>query len=330
MSGYIQVHLFCGIGGWPLALKMVGWPEDMPVWTGSCPCQPFSQAGDRRGEEDERHLWPIMRELLTLWYPPVCFGEQVASSLGREWLARVRADLEAMDYAVGAADLCAAGASAPHIRQRLFWVADAESGRRREQRGEDHARDGGHAHGGSKARGVEHPDSIGRRGTRVQNRRQGETSGAGQTGLAIGGLGNSQSIGRSPAEGHQHKDQEGPTDQRPEGLGELPLRSDGSSGTGSIGGLGNADDEGSQRRSIGRDSGSQQPAWKTSLGCPWDHFDVVECKDDKLRRIECGTFPLVDGFPGRVGLLRGYGNAINPYVAAQFIQAYAEAKDLVG
>jgi DNA (cytosine-5)-methyltransferase 1 len=52
------------------------------------------------------------------------FGEQVASKDGREWLAAVRVDLEAAGYAVGAANLCAAGVGAPHIRQRLWFVAD--------------------------------------------------------------------------------------------------------------------------------------------------------------------------------------------------------------
>ena len=42
------------------------------------------------------------------------------------WFSDVRADLEALGYGVGAADLCAAGAGAPHIRQRLWWVADAD------------------------------------------------------------------------------------------------------------------------------------------------------------------------------------------------------------
>src|SRR5690606_9334954 len=91
---------------------------------GSCPCQPFSSAGKRQGERDKRHLWPEFYRLIKECNPPVVFGEQVASPLGRKWLAGVRADLEALGYAVGAADLCAAGVNAPHIRQRLYWVAD--------------------------------------------------------------------------------------------------------------------------------------------------------------------------------------------------------------
>src|SRR5690554_4930685 len=124
LKGYTQCHFFAGIGGWSEALRLAGWPADRPVWTGSCPCQPFSQAGKREGTKDPRHLWPEFRRLIAERRPSVVFGEQVASKDGRLWLAGVRADLEALGYAVGAADLCAAGVGAPHIRQRLYWVAD--------------------------------------------------------------------------------------------------------------------------------------------------------------------------------------------------------------
>ncbi|KKK66801.1 hypothetical protein LCGC14_2960470, partial [marine sediment metagenome] len=76
------------------------------------------------GHADERHLWPAFYDLIAECRPPVVLGEQVASKDGREWLAGVRADLEALGYAVGAADLCAACVGAPHIRQRLWWVAN--------------------------------------------------------------------------------------------------------------------------------------------------------------------------------------------------------------
>ena len=125
IAGYDQCHWFAGIGGWSYALKLAGWPDDRPVWTGSCPCQPLSSAGQRKDHADQRHLWPAFQRLIAECRPPVVFGEQVASKDGREWLAGVRADLEGAGYAIGAADLCAAGVGAPHIRQRLFWVADA-------------------------------------------------------------------------------------------------------------------------------------------------------------------------------------------------------------
>lgn len=129
LTGFRQAHFFAGIGGWPYALRLAGWPDDWPVWTGSCPCQPYSAAGSRKGDDDPRALWWAWRWLIDQCRPPVIFGEQVASADGRRWLAGVRADLEAMGYAVGAADLCAVGVGAPHIRQRLWWVAHSEDGR---------------------------------------------------------------------------------------------------------------------------------------------------------------------------------------------------------
>ena len=130
LVGYQQVHLFAGIGGWSLALRLAGWPNDEPVFTGSCPCQPLSSAGQRKGHADERHLWPAFYCLIAERRPATVFGEQVASKDGREWLAGVRADLEHLGYACGAADLPAASVGAPHIRQRLWWVANANGGRR--------------------------------------------------------------------------------------------------------------------------------------------------------------------------------------------------------
>ena len=129
LKGYTQCHFFAGIGGWSYAARLAGWPDDQPMWTGSCPCQPFSTAGKRKGTDDERHLWPVFFELIRQCSPSIVFGEQVASRLGREWFAGVRADLETLAYAVGGADLCAASVGAPHIRQRLWWVADSASKR---------------------------------------------------------------------------------------------------------------------------------------------------------------------------------------------------------
>jgi DNA (cytosine-5)-methyltransferase 1 len=123
LRAFTHVHLFAGIGGWAYALRLAGWPDDVPVWTGSCPCQPFSVAGKGRGVNDPRHLWPVMRELIAKCSPPIVFGEQVASPAGREWLSGVRSEMEALGYAVGASDLCAASIGATHIRQRLYFVA---------------------------------------------------------------------------------------------------------------------------------------------------------------------------------------------------------------
>ncbi|EEJ1822369.1 DNA cytosine methyltransferase [Salmonella enterica] len=125
LKGFTQCHFFAGIGVWSYALRCAGWPDSRPVWTGSCPCQPFSQSGKRRGFNDPRHLWPAWFYLVSQCRPDVIFGEQVASKDGLTWFDAVQFDLEMAEYAVAVVDLCAAGFGSAHIRQRLFWVADA-------------------------------------------------------------------------------------------------------------------------------------------------------------------------------------------------------------
>lgn len=134
VAGMGQRHFFAGIAGWSHALRLAGVPDGASVWTGSCPCQGFSDAGRRGGFNDDRHLWPVWFRLIRECRPAVVFGEQVASRLGLEWLDLVFADLEGAGYACAAADLPAAGAGAPHERQRLFFVAYAEEVRRGERR----------------------------------------------------------------------------------------------------------------------------------------------------------------------------------------------------
>jgi hypothetical protein len=101
LKGFCQVHFFAGIGGWSHGLRLAGWPDDKPVWTGSCPCQPVSVAGRRQGHADVRHLWPFFHRLIAQRRPPIVFGEQVADGDGLERLAGVRADLEATGYPLG-------------------------------------------------------------------------------------------------------------------------------------------------------------------------------------------------------------------------------------
>ncbi len=128
LHGFDQCHFFAGIGGWSCALRLAGWPDDVPVWTGSCPCQPFSTAGAQRGTKDERHLWPELFRLIEERRPPVFFGEQVAAAVSHDWLDLVSSDLECADYAFGSAVFPAAGVGAPHLRDRLYFVAHSDGG----------------------------------------------------------------------------------------------------------------------------------------------------------------------------------------------------------
>ena len=123
VAGFDQCHFFAGIGGWSQALHLAGWAPDRPVWTGSCPCQPFSVAGRGAGIDDPRHLWPHFHRLIAACRPPVVMGEQVAGKAGYGWFDGVRADLERTGYSSRATDIPALAVNAPHIRQRLYWAA---------------------------------------------------------------------------------------------------------------------------------------------------------------------------------------------------------------
>ncbi len=129
LYGFRQCHFFAGLGGWAYALDLAGWPRDRPVWTGSCPCQPFSAAGKGTGFADERHLWPAWQHLIAQCRPGIIFGEQVASKAVDAWIDLVHADLEGMGYAFGCIPFPSAGVGAPHVRDRTYWVADADDTR---------------------------------------------------------------------------------------------------------------------------------------------------------------------------------------------------------
>jgi len=126
LEKYKQCHFFAGIGGWAIALRMAGINESANIWTGSCPCQPFSSAGKQRGKEDDRHLWPAWFGLIKECKPTTIFGEQVASAITHGWLDDVYQGLESEGYAVGSAVLPACSVGTPHKRYRLWFVGHAE------------------------------------------------------------------------------------------------------------------------------------------------------------------------------------------------------------
>ncbi len=313
VAGYEQCHFFAGIGGWVYALDLAGWRG--PVWTGSCPCQPFSVAGGQAGTSDKRHLWPELHRLARDARPPVLFGEQVASRLGREWLAGVRSDLEALGYAVGAADLCAAGVSAPHIRQRLYWVGHAHKERRDREHALLRAKQGNlsEATGHGVDGGLQFTEGDGRQQRRPEPRRRSIEPRCGDGGGLLYSPGaRCDSARQEPEEEARHQTRLcGPEPGRSADLG-LPN---------------NNNNTGLEIIGVEPDGSERTPTERSNSGGFWGRGVFVPCLDGKARRVEPGIFPLADGFPNRVGTLRGSGNAIVPQVAAQFITAFMEATD---
>lgn len=343
VSRATQFHAFAGLGAWSLALRMAGWSDDRVVWTGSCPCQPFSNAGLKKGVDDERHLWPEWRRLIGLRLPPVLFGEQVSSRDGKLWLAAVRADLEAMGYVVGAADLCAAGAGAPHARQRLYFGAFRpgevdlghprreglppsepavlrraerdEQGGAAEQSGGPSGADLGLANAPVDGRGGEYAHLP--RGTE-----DGALPSTGGGGEACGGWAD-QRRPEPPRDRLADPDR-----QQRDGSGDL--RTGGRDESADRGGLDQrgplADTLCSRWAERGAGPGVRPTAWSGQLDA-WSDVEYLPCRDGKYRPAKPGIFPLAHGTPGRVGKLRTYGNAIVPQVAARFIRAMTEAME---
>jgi len=125
VQDFIQAHWFAGICGWPLALQLAGVPATTRLWTGSCPCQPFSTAGKGLAQSDERHLWPVFFDLIRQCRPPIVFGEQVASA-AVVGLRRTRAEVQQMrDQEAILGFLRREGASSTGILQSVQEFADS-------------------------------------------------------------------------------------------------------------------------------------------------------------------------------------------------------------
>ena len=421
LRDFIQCHFFAGVAGWAASLALAGVSPDEPLWTASLPCQPFSSAGKQAGTDDDRHLWPVFYKLVKACRPPVIIGEQVASKLARtEWFPGVRLDLERMGYAVGCADLCAPCAGevgegwivrgdqggwediiigAPHIRQRLYWVASGD------RRLEDARSNGtGSVLGATNGCGRQ-PVDAGTAGLRQTHGTTG-ASGAdprGTGGDATVGLADSERSGREVAvqsgvgSGTQSGEREAglsgvcsvhgnwkrvsfaaDCDGHDEETGELggicsicgldysnDCECPGPTHDGyeyqefdgilyarlTDGGLGHTERTGPQGLYRDGDDGDRpgrdgetgaRPA--TAPSGPYSGFDLIACRDGKVRRLKSGSAAVVDGLPrgvvpsgdpgdpqyvnntseARAMRLKGYGNAICVPLAALFVKSFRE------
>lgn len=316
LVGYTQCHFFAGIAVWSYALRRAGWPDDRPVWTGSCPCQPFSAAGKRAGTSDERHLWPAFYHLISVNRPDVVFGEQVASKDGFAWLDTVQADLEAAAYAVGALSLPACGFGAPHRRERLFFVGDATqigrvSGSHCERAGHENEQEMHHELRGESVRSsatVELADTL----------RTGRTERRAESGHEqITGGGESRVVGDSHDARSQGRGLLG-TDRNGRGGSECAAGAPGVAGGLAYANGGNPCAEGIQRsrqqRQFAQDGGAVKGFWRDA--------EWLYCRDGKYRPTQPGSFPLAHGVAARILRLRGYGDGIVAPVAEEFIRAY--------
>jgi DNA (cytosine-5)-methyltransferase 1 len=272
IKNYTQCHFFAGIAGWPLALKLAQWPEDKEVWTGSCPCQPFSSAGKQKGNLDERHLWPEFMRLIKQCKPKRIFGEQVERAIKFNWLDGISSDLETENYSVGSIVFGAHSVGSPHIRKRLYWLAHSK------YNGCNQSKETTSKQNQDREDGRIYSRSVGRMGDTIIER----------------------------LEGHS----------------------------------GNVNEINKQRRNEEKQNRSTS---KTSCDM-WKDSTTIKCGDGKTRRIKSSIAPLVNGISKRMVQssnrittidydncqnnrqlrITGYGNAIVPQCASEFIKIYLE------
>jgi DNA (cytosine-5)-methyltransferase 1 len=294
LTGYTQCHFFAGIGVWSRALRRAGWGDERPIWTGSCPCQPFSSAGKGAGFDDKRHLWPPWFWLISQCKPEQVFGEQVDKKAGEAWLDLVSTDLENEGYAIGSTITAACGFGAPIQRKRIYWIADRTLGRSEIDRNIRNNRE------------LADTSSANDRAPREQGR-DGDAS---KCTSSIGSVASAENNGL----------------QRPQNTTEQTGRH-GSTLCGTTSIVGSTYSEISQGGVFTgeRKIDEQQTVKRTGpVNGFWQDADWLGCRDGKLRPVEPGTFPLAHGVTHRMAKLHGIGNALNAEQAQAFIESYME------
>jgi DNA (cytosine-5)-methyltransferase 1 len=297
LRDYAQCHFFAGLGGWPAALRRSGvWPDHRPVWTGSCPCQPFSLAGKQGGFDDPRHLWPQWRYLIAQCRPAIVLGEQVASA--SEWLRLVRSDLEALDYAVGAIPIEAASAGAYHLRDRFWFVANSQGNGERRARESESSSESQIKTGGLRSIGSDQSGFVGDTAGVAERKldREGDTFSTGWQARPIsGGTGDHFEWAIGVDSGIDRDNSE----------------------------MGVADADECGR--LPRDGTAASSRYRHPIVADGDGFEWVTGSDGKARRVKSGIRLLAYGVSARVAKLRALGNAIDLRPATAFIHAVNES-----
>jgi DNA (cytosine-5)-methyltransferase 1 len=271
------------------------------IVVGGYPCQPFSAAGKRRGDKDDRHLWPEMLRIIQAVRPTWVIGENVAGHISMG-LDEVLSDLEAEGYQVRCFVIPAVAADAHHRRDRCWIIAHADSegqpdGSINEQRLE-RAIVGNAKHDGSSAvrdigRVQREPD----RKTQEIEQSEGSSSGA-------EAMGNAKDIRRDI---WQDTEREGSKDQQDKSQSSVwgePIGSDKD--------VPNASGEGLQGDVGQGQAGTQGQPQGYPAQCRWWEPEPAVGR-------------VVNGIPGRVHRLKQLGNSIVPQVAARILWAIKEA-----
>lgn len=301
LEGFTQCHFFAGIGTWAYSARKAGWPNDRPIWTASCPCQPFSNTGKREGFDDPRDLWPHLFSLVRVCRPADVMGEQVSGSLGYDWLDRVYDDLEAEGYAPWSRDIPACAVNSPQQRNRIYWVA-----------GRDGAMAGGHVGGVRNTRCSSAFSETGETETEARQQRL-------RFDVA------SEHVARVVVDGESERRGEG----RPSS--DIQRRRGAPAGPDAPSVMGDPDSEGlplgeGEPRDPCEELTAPVGANDSTVWRFYEEHDWTLCHDEKWRRTQPGTPLLVDGFAGRIPMWHGLGNAIHAGLAEEVIRAWLETE----
>jgi len=266
-------------------------PARIDLLTGGFPCQPFSQAGKRKGKEDDRYLWPEMLRVIAGVRPRWILVENVAG-LVKMGLDQVLSDLEGHGYSCQTFIIPACAVNAPHRRDRVWIIAHTQSyGVHRgpkEVRGEER---------GQNNEVLSEPNDTNLSSSHSLSYAEGSSYGGG-LGVSIKGREDEDSVQRDEVGSHFA---DGNSNATQPGFSRL---------------------QGGQR---GEPHAKRAPSYGpiTQRGNPWG----VEWTEVALRTCVRGVD---DGVPGRVDRLKSLGNAIVPQVAEEIFRSIELTDRLLG